>query len=61
MISAWASRCNDRKRGDELFEFAERGRANFVARRAVESQFDGAVAHVPGKRLARENLHADFF
>ena len=49
------------ERGDELLEFGERGRADFIARRAIERQLDHAVCGLPGERLALKILHAGFF
>ena len=56
MIKAWASPCKRGKRGDELLQFRQSGRADFVARRAIERQFDRAIDQLPRKRLALESF-----
>ena len=47
--------------GDEFFQLGEHGGANFVGGRAIEREFDNAVAPFPAQSFAGEGFHAVAF
>src|SRR5712692_4064286 len=52
--------CSAFERGGEFFQLLKHGRADFIARLAVQRELQDIVGQLPGNCLAPEAFHASF-